>query len=46
MGGVVAVKVPFRTNSNIDAKIVKELAPDIHAEALRLVAYRPVLHQG
>jgi predicted phage-related endonuclease len=46
VGGVVAVKVPFRTNSNIDAKIVKELAPDIHAEALRLVAYRPVLHQG
>lgn len=45
VGGVVVVTVPFRTNSNVDAKVVAELAPDVHAQALRLTPYRPVLHR-
>ena len=45
VGGVVVVTVPFRTNSNVDAKVVAELAPAVHAQALRLTPYRPVLHK-
>jgi len=45
VGGVPVVTVPFRTNTNVDAKVVAELAPEVHAQALRLTPYRPVLHQ-
>jgi hypothetical protein len=44
VGGTVVITVPFRTNSNIDAKVVLDLAPAIHAQALRVTPYRPVLH--
>jgi predicted phage-related endonuclease len=45
VGGVEVVTVPFRTNSNIDAKIVLDVAPAVHALALRVTPYRPVLHK-
>lgn len=44
VGGVVVVTVPFRTNSNVRANVVKDLAPEVYNVALNITPYRPVLH--
>jgi hypothetical protein len=44
VGGIVVATVPFRTNTNVRAEVVKTLAPEVYEAALTTTPYRPLLH--
>lgn len=44
VAGIVVATVPFRSNTNVRAEVVKTMAPEVYEAALNVTPYRPLLH--